>query len=53
MAELIKTLQMALEEVEAFGNSKAVDILDRALGQAYRIRREEKDKDFSGVSKYP
>lgn len=44
MAELIKTLQLALEEVESFGNSKAVDILDRALGQAYRIKREGEEE---------
>ena len=41
MAELIKTIRLALEEVEAFGNSKAVDLLDRALGQACRIRRKD------------
>ena len=51
MAELIKNLQAAICEVESFGNSKAVDILDRALNQAFRIKRERSSKDFSGVSK--
>jgi len=42
MAELIKTLKAALCEVESFGNSKAVDMLDRALDQAFRVIREKK-----------
>jgi hypothetical protein len=40
MAELIKTIRLALDEVESFGNSKAVEILDRALDQACRISRK-------------
>jgi len=45
MAELIKTLQAALCEVESFGNSKAVDILDRALEQAIRMRERLGSKE--------
>lgn len=42
MAELIRTLQVALCEVESFGNSKAVNILERALDQAFRVAKEKK-----------
>lgn len=42
MAELIRTLQVALCEVESFGNSKAVNILERAIEQAYRVIQEKK-----------
>jgi hypothetical protein len=38
MSELIKTLQLAIEEVESFGNSKAVKVIEQALEQAYRLR---------------
>ena len=37
MSELIKTLQLAIVEVESFGNSKAVRVIERALEQAYKI----------------
>ena len=40
MSELIKTLQLAIEEVESFGNSKAVKVIEQALEQAYRLRGE-------------
>ena len=40
MSELIKTLQLAIEEVESFGNSKAVRVIERALEQAYKINGE-------------
>ena len=40
MSELIKTLQLAIEEVESFGNSKAVKFIEQALEQAYRLRGE-------------
>ncbi len=40
MSELIKTLWLAIEEVESFGNSKAVRVIERALEQAYQIRRD-------------
>lgn len=44
MAELIKTIRLALEEVESFGNSKAVDLLDKALGQACKISRKDRKR---------
>ena len=44
MAELIRTIRLALEEVETFGNSKAVEILDRALDQACKIKRGVKEE---------
>ena len=44
MAELIRTIRLALEEVETFGNSKAVEILDRALDQACKIKRDVKEE---------
>jgi len=44
MAELIKTIRLALDEVESFGNSKAVEILDRALDQACKIKRGVKEE---------
>jgi|TARA_R110000751_G_scaffold104983_4_gene200621 hypothetical protein len=40
MSELIKTLQLAIVEVESFGNSKAVRVIERALEQAYKISGE-------------
>jgi hypothetical protein len=40
MSELIKTLQLAIMEVESFGNSKAVRVIERALEQAYKINGE-------------
>ena len=40
MSELIKTLQLAIVEVESFGNSKAVKVIEQALEQAYRLRGE-------------
>jgi hypothetical protein len=44
MAELIKTIRLALEEVESFGNSKAVDLLDKALGQACKISVKDRKR---------
>ena len=41
MSELIKTLQLAIVEVESFGNSKAVRVIERALEQAYKIKGEK------------
>ena len=37
MADLIKTLQLALEEITTIGNQKAIDIIERAIVQARRI----------------
>ena len=39
MADLIKTLQLALEEVATIGNQKAIDIIERAIVQARRINK--------------
>lgn len=41
MSELIKTLQLAIMEVESFGNSKAVKVIEQALEQAYKLRGEK------------
>ena len=41
MADLIKTLQLALEEVLTIGNQKAIDIIERAIVQARRINDPE------------
>ena len=44
MAELIKTIRLALEEIETFGNNKAADLLDKALDQACKIRRKDRTR---------
>tara|TARA_R110000823_G_scaffold9220_3_gene32365 strand:- start:425 stop:598 length:174 start_codon:yes stop_codon:yes gene_type:complete len=41
MSELIKTLQLAIMEVESFGNSKAVKVIEQALEQAYKLSGEK------------
>jgi len=41
MADLIKTLQLALDEVATIGNQKAIDIIERAIVQARRINDPE------------